>query len=78
MDPFFYLCFVFVMLSCLIIAALWSPAGHGLASWLSCDVFCLFVTFPCSVLGQVLYLIVSILDLCLLTYSDAECKLKLG
>ena len=30
------LCFVFVMLSSLFIAALWSPAGKGLSSWLSC------------------------------------------
>ena len=29
---------------------------------------CVFVTFPCGVLGQVWYLIVSIPDLCLLTY----------
>ena len=33
---FCYLCFVFVMLSCLFVAALWSPAGKGLPSWLSC------------------------------------------
>ena len=57
--------------SCLFIAALWSPAGKRLTSWLSCDdvfdVFCVFVTFPCGVLDQVWYLIVSIHDLCLLT-----------
>ena len=35
-------------------------------------VFCEFVTFPCGVLGQVWYLIVSIPDLCLLTYSDGR------
>ena len=37
-DPFCYLCFVFVfvILSCLFPAALWSPAGKGLTSWLSC------------------------------------------
>ena len=36
-DHFSYLCFVFVfvILSCLFLAALWSPAGKGLASWLS-------------------------------------------
>ena len=48
MDLFCYLCFVFVMLSCLFIAALKSPAGKGLTSWLSC-VLCFllfFVTFP--------------------------------
>ena len=33
-----FLCFVFVfgIMSSLFIAALWSPAGEGLASWLSC------------------------------------------
>ena len=32
MDPICYLCFVFVfvILSCLFVAALWSPAGKGL------------------------------------------------
>ena len=44
MDHFCYLCSVSVILSCLIIAAWWSPAGKGLilTSWLSCmlsDVF---------------------------------------
>ena len=53
-DQLCYLCLLFVMLSRLLIAALWSPAGKGLISWLlfvmsNCD----FVTFPCSILGQV-------------------------
>ena len=57
------------MLLCLFIAALWSPAGKGLTSWLSFVVFnCVFVTFPCSILGQVWYLIVLIADLCHLSY----------
>ena len=38
-DHLCYLCFVFVMLSRLFIAALWSPEGKGLANWL------LFVIF---------------------------------
>ena len=57
------------MVSCLFIAALWSPAGKGIAFWLSC-VLCFIVfivTFPCGVLGQVWYLIALIPDLCLLT-----------
>ena len=38
-DHFRYLCLVFVMLSRLFIAALWSPAGKGLTFWLLfCDV----------------------------------------
>ena len=47
-DHLFFLCLLFVMPSCLFIAALWSPAGKGLTSWLlfvmsNCD----FVTFQC-------------------------------
>ena len=63
-----YLCLVFVMLSRLFIAALWSPAGKGLTSWLLSVMFgCDFVTFPCGILGQVWYLIVSIPDFCRLS-----------
>ena len=69
MDHLCYLCIVFVMLSRLFIAALWSPAGKGLTSWLmfvmlNCD----FVTFPCGILGQVWYFIVLIPDRCCLSY----------
>ena len=35
-DQFCYLCFVLVMFSCLFVVAMWSPAGKGLTSWLSC------------------------------------------
>ena len=35
MDPFCYLSFVSVIMSCLLIAALWSPAKKGLPSWFS-------------------------------------------
>ena len=65
---------MFVMLSCLFIAALWSHAGKGLASWLSC-VLCfvvLFFAFPSGVLGRVWFFIVSIPDLRLLTYVYYE------
>ena len=34
MDYLCYLCLVFVMLTRLFIAALWSPEGKGLTSWL--------------------------------------------
>ena len=44
-------CLVFLMLSRLFIAALWSPAGLALVG----DVYCIFVTFPCGILGQVWY-----------------------
>ena len=42
------------MLSCLFFAALWSPAGKELTSWLSCVLcFIVFATFPIGVLRQV-------------------------
>ena len=48
-----------------VIAALWSPAGKVLTAWLSFVMLnCVFVTFPCGILGQVWCLIVLILDLC--------------
>ena len=70
MDPFCNLCFVSVMLSCLFNADLWSTVGKGLTSLISCMLCFLvfFVTFPCCVLGLVGNLIVSIPDICLLTY----------
>ena len=46
-----------------------SPAGKGLTSLLLFVMFnCVFVTFPCDILGQAWYLIVSIPDLCRLSY----------
>ena len=71
------LCFCSVLcLLCLcvrlFICALWSPAGKGLTSWVSFVVSnCDFVTFPIGILGQVGYLIVSIPDLCTLTYFNS-------
>ena len=32
------------------------------------DVYCIFITFPCGILGRVWYLIVSFPDLCRLSY----------
>ena len=40
MDHLCYLCPLFGMLSCLFIAALWSPEGKGLTSWL---LFAMFI-----------------------------------
>ena len=76
-DHLCFLCLVFLMflmLSRLFIAALWSPAEKGLTSWLllvMCLVF--FVTFPCGILGQVWYLIVWFPDLCHLSYFTVHC-----
>ena len=73
MDHLCYFCFVFYMLLCLFIAAMWSPAGKGLTSWLSFMVLnCVFVTFPCGILGQVWYLIAPIPNLCPLSYLDKQ------
>ena len=36
------------------------------------DVYCIFVTFPCGILGQMWYLIVSFPDLCRLYYFDTS------
>ena len=56
-------------LSRLFICALWPPAGKGLTSWLLIVMFkCVFVIFLCGILGQVWYLIVSIPDLCNISY----------
>ena len=38
-----HLCFGFLMLSRLFIAALWSPAGKGLTSWLLLVMFIVFL-----------------------------------
>ena len=61
-------------LSCFLDCSL-QPCGHLLGKdWpfgsLVCYVYCVFVTFPGGVLGQVSYLISSIPDLCLLTYFE--------
>ena len=64
-------------LSCCLVCSLQSCGrllGKGLhLGSLMCDVFLCFVTFPCGVLGQMWYLIVSILDLCLLFYFFFVC-----
>ena len=72
MDHLCFLCLVFVIRSHLHIAALISPAGKGLTSWLSLEMFIVFLllSHPCAILCQVWYLIVSFLDLCRLSYFD--------
>ena len=64
----FFFCLAFAMPLCaFVLRALWSPAGNGLTSWLS-FVVPVSLHFPIGILGQVWYLIVSIPDLCTLTY----------
>ena len=68
-DHLCYLCLVFVMLSRLFIAALWSPAVKGLTSRLLFVMLnCVLVTFPRGILGQVYYLSILIPYLCRLSY----------
>ena len=66
------ICVIYVLcLSCFRVCSLHVlllPARKGLASWLLFVVLsCIFVTYPCGILGQVWYLIVSIPDLCRLS-----------
>ena len=65
-----------VMFSPLFISALWSVSCWERADLLAlvCDV-CVFFTFPCNILGHVWYLILSIPDLCPLSYW--QCKFVL-
>ena len=60
---------------CCLVVTCWEKADL-LA--LVCDVFCVFVAYPCGILGQVWYLIVSIPDLCHLSYSisTVQCAIK--
>ena len=65
----FLFCLVFAMFCVhLFICALWSPAGKRLTSWLSFVVSTVNLHFPIGILGQMWYLIVSIPDLCTITY----------
>ena len=65
----FLFCLVFAMFCArLFICALWSPAGKGLTSWLSFVVSSVSLSLSLGILGQVWYLIVSIPDLCTITY----------
>ena len=60
-----YVSHAFASVHCCIVVTCWERA-HLLA--LVCDVCCIFVAFPCGILGQVWYLIESFPDLCLLSY----------
>ena len=57
MDHFFVSCVShpFLSVHCCLVVTCWDRADL-LA--LVCNVYCIFVTFPCGVLGQVRYLIV--------------------
>ena len=42
------------------------------------DVYCIFVTFPCGILGEVWYLIVSFPDLYRLSLPDQTARIQSG
>ena len=69
MDHFCF-CLIFLMRSRLFIAALWSPAGKGLSSWLLLAMFIVFCYFPLWYPGSGVVLIVSFPDLCRLSYFN--------
>ena len=57
------------MLLRLFIADMWPAAVKGLTFWFEFVMFsCVIVTNPSSILGQVWYLIVSVPDLCRLSF----------
>ena len=58
---------VFASVHCCLVVNRWERADL-LA--LVGDVYCIFLTFPCGILGQVWYLIVSFTDLCILSYFN--------
>ena len=64
-----FLCLVFLMLSrlffCCLVVTCWERAD---LLTLVGEVYCFLVTFPCGILGKVMYSIVSFPDLCRLSY----------
>ena len=62
----------FASVNCCLVVTCWE--GADLLALVS-DVYCIFVTFPCGILCQVWYLIVSFPDLCHLSYFHKIVKL---
>ena len=65
----------FVSVHCCLVVTCWERAGL-LA--LVGDVYCIFVTFPCGILGQVWYFIVSFPDRCRLSYFNSKAPIMIG
>ena len=63
----------FSYVHCCLVVTCWERTGL-LA--LVGDVYCIFVTFPCGILGQVLDLIVSFPDLCHFSYFVKQLVIK--
>ena len=64
----FHVCLVNLSVHCSLVVKCWERAD--LLALLYVMFCCVFVTFPCGILGQLWCLIVSILDLCLLSYFE--------
>ena len=62
-------CHAFASVHCCLVVTCWE--GDDLLA-LVCDVYCIFATFPCCILGQVWYLIVLFPGLCHLAYFDVN------
>ena len=63
----------FTSVHCYLVVTCWERA---VLLGLFGDVYCIFVTFPCAILGQVWYLIVSFPDLCHLSYFCSSKNMK--
>ena len=59
----------FASVHCCLVVACWERAD---LLTLVGDVYCIFVTFPCDILGQVWYFIVSFPDRCRLSYFNPK------
>ena len=64
----FHVCHAFLSVHCSLVVACWERAV--LLAFLYLMFYCVSVTYPCGVLGQVWFLVVSIPDLCLLIYFE--------
>ena len=62
-----YLCFCILCFSCFRVCVVTCREKADLLALVG-DVYCICVTFPCGILGQVWYVIVSFPDLCRLSY----------
>ena len=65
----------FASVNCCLVITCWERAD---TLTLVGDVLCMFVSIPCGFLSQVWYLIVSIPDLCLLSYFHRFAELGLS
>ena len=67
MEHLCYVWLAFIML-CYLLVTCWERADLLVILALVCVFTCVFVIFPCGILGQMCYMIVSIPDLCHLSY----------